>query len=304
MSDDFDISGLASILSLSTARRDGVLFFSRHGHGVAVPGEVVDAWNPSAPSGRHAAYGALFGLRLAVDRVGCGFDVANERPEMPAQVFHHHEIPSVYGERLPRLVPHTTVAWFTALTGEDPVSTDWIIDGLQFVYILETGKFLHMLCESDLDRMELGRDRILRDARHALFYDSYKLKPRQKERTDAGLVRIFLTSEGVTAGRVMLLPDYDYDAAREHGCFSMPSRDTMIIGRPASKEHCDEIFARVGEVTVELVESEALPLCSHVHRMTTDGVSEGEFVGGYTLPGPNAAPGVPDDVIIENTRNE
>lgn len=236
--------------------------------------------------------------------MACGFDLADERPEKPAQVFHHHEIPSVYGERLPRLVPPSTLDWFTALNGEQPVSTDWVIDGLRFVYILETGKFLHLLTESDVEQMDLGRDKILRDARHALFYDSYKLKPRQKERTDEGMVRIFRTSEGVTAGRVMLLPDFDYDAARAHGCFSMPSRDMMVIGRPDSKEHCDAIFERVSEVTEELVESAALPLCSHVHRMTTDGVFEGKFVGDYRLPAADEALGVPSGVTIENTRNQ
>ncbi|WP_168211016.1 hypothetical protein [Persicimonas caeni] len=303
MTDGFTISDLAAILSLETDERDAHVAFGRHGHSVAVPGPVVERFAPATVLGRHLAYGALFGLRLAIDRAACGFDVAQERPEKPAQVYHHHEIPSIYGDRLPRLVPQLTLEWFEALTGEQPVSTGWIIDGLQFVYILETGKFLHVLCESDLEKMELGRDKLIRDARHALFYDSYKLKPREKERTDGGLIRIFRTAEGVTAGRVMLLPDFDYDAARAHGCFAMPSRDTMVIGRPSSKEHSDEVFERVSEVTVDLLDSEALPLCSHVHRMDTDGVSAGEFAGDDKLPASSEAVSLPDDATIENTRN-
>ncbi len=304
MNDGFDIPGLASILSLKAEEKDGAVAFARHGHAVALPERIVELMDAGTPLGRHLAYGVLFGVRLAIDRRACDFDVANERPEQPAQVFHHHEIPSLYGERLPRLVPALAVAWFEALTGQEPVATDWIIDGLRFVYILETGKFLHVLADSDVAHMEMERDKILRDARHALFYDSYKLKPRDEERTDAGRVRIFRTAEGVTAGRVMLLPDFDYDAAREHGCFSMPSRDTMIIGRPSAENTSAEIFERVCEVTADFLASEAFPLCSHVHRMDTGGVRAGEYVGEDELPtfGDDVLP--PDDLIIENTRTE
>lgn len=281
MSDSFDIAELGATLSLETS---GELVLSRHGYSVALPSPLVSNLTGQDPLGRHLIYGVFFGVRLAIDRLACDFDPADERPQKPAQVYHHHEIPSVYGDRLPRLVPDLAIRWFAALTGEQPVTTDWIIDGLSFVYILETGKHLHMLAESDIEQTELTRDKIIRDARHALFYDSYKLKPRDEKRTEAGRVRIFRTVDGVNAGRVMLLPDFDYDAAREHGCFSMPSRDTMVIGRPSAKEFSDEIFERVSQQTDELLASEAFPMCSHVHRMTTDGVERGEFVGDWRLP--------------------
>ena len=284
MDQAFSIADLADILSLKAEPSGDGLVLARHAHSIVVPSDVAERVRAQDPLGRHLAYGVLFGVRLAIDRLACGFDLADERPEKPAQVYHHHEIPSVYGERLPRLAPLVALRWFAALTGLEPVSTDWIIDGLSFVYILETGKHLHVLAESDIEEMELTRDKILRDARHALFYDSYKLKPRDEERTDAGRVRIFRTVDGLGAGRVMLLPDFDYDAAREHGCFSMPSRDTMIIGRPSAKTYSDEIFSRVSQATEHLVATEAFPLCSHVHRMTADGVDRGEFVGNDCLP--------------------
>jgi hypothetical protein len=284
MSEPFDIVELASVLSLESKERDGGLELSRHGYAVSLPASVVDALDARTPVGRHLAYGVLFGIRLAIDRRATDFDVAKERPEKPARVFHHHEIPSVYGDRLPRIVPTLVLRWFAALTGLEPVTTDWHIDGLVFVYILETGKHLHVLTESDMARLQMTRDRLISDARHALFYDAYKLKPRHKERTDEGRVRTFRTVEGLGASRAMLLPDFDYDAARENGCFSIPSRDTMVIGRPEDKEFSEVIFERVSEVTVELVEAEAFPLCSMVYRMTANEVHDAQDTGEHRLP--------------------
>jgi hypothetical protein len=280
----FDLSSLAAALSLTlTDDRDRVVL-SRHGFALTLPAPVVDALDAHTPVGRHLAFGVLFGVRLAIDRSAAGFDLARERPQKPAKVFHHHEIPSVYGERLPRLVPALVLQWFEALTGLAPVTSSWHIDGLHFVYILETGKYLHLLAESDVERLDMTRNRIISDARHALFYDAYKLKPRHKEQTAQGRVRTFRTSEGLGASRAMLLPDFDYDAARESGCFSIPSRDTMVIGRPVDTEFSEVIFERVSKVTAELVESEAFPLCSMVYTMSANEVGEPENVGEHRLP--------------------
>lgn len=284
MEDSFSVAELAAVLSLSAASSGGDLRLSRHGRSVVVPSSVTGHFEPSTPLGRHLAYGVLFGVRLAIDRVVAQFDVADERPQKPDQVFLPHQMPSIYGERLPRMVTRPTMAWFAALTGAQPVTTDWIIEGLGFVYVLETGKHLHVLADSDLERMDLTRQKIVDDARHALFYDSYKLKPRDKERTDDGLVRIFKTVEGLGASRAMLLPDYDYDAAREHGCFAIPSRDTMIIGRPSDKARAEAVSRRVTELTAQLVDAEAFPLSSMVYPMTSNAALAGDYAGATHLP--------------------
>lgn len=278
------ISDLADRLALELRAQDGRLHISRHGYEVVLPEQLSGRLDASTPAARHQAYGVLFGCRLAIDRRLCDFDLRQERPEKPRQVFHAHEVPSVYGERLPRLVPILAAKWLEALSGCRVFTTPWHVDGLAFVYLLETGKYLHTLCEEDLDKMDLTREKLVRDARHALFYNAYKLKPREKERTDAGLVRIFRTSEGLGASRAMLLPDFDYDAAREHGCFSTPSRDTMIIGRPASVDQSEVIWRRVVELTAEQLGAEAFPLSSMVFRLEPSEVLSGEHAGDSVVP--------------------
>ncbi len=284
MTDTPSISDLADRLALALRTQDGRLHLSRHGYEVVLPEQLAGRLDASTPAARHQAYGLLFGCRLAIDRRLCDFDLRQERPEKPRQVFHAHEVPSVYGERLPRLVPILTAKWLEALSGCHVFTTPWHVDGLVFVYLLETGKYLHTLCEEDLGKMDLTREKLVRDARHALFYNAYKLKPREKERTEAGLVRIFRTSEGLGASRAMLLPDFDYDAAREHGCFSTPSRDTMIIGRPASVDDSEGIFRRVLALTAEQLRTEAFPLSSMVFRLRSTEVLPGEHAVDAVVP--------------------
>ncbi|MFP4597356.1 MAG: hypothetical protein ACOC9J_01915 [Persicimonas sp.] len=302
MTDTPSISDLADRLAVELRARDGRVHISRHCHEVVFSEQLSGRLDASTPAARHRAYGVLFGCRLAVDRRLCDFDLRQERPEKPGRVFHAHEVPSVYGERLPRLVPILAVKWLEALSGCRVFTTPWHVDGLVFVYLLETGKYLHTLCEEDFDELDLTREKLVRDARHALFYDAYKLKPRQKERTEAGLVRIFRTSEGLGASRAMLLPDFDYDAAREHGCFSTPSRDTMIIGRPAAVDRNEEIFRRVTELTAEHLLEEPFPLSSMVFRLEPGAVLCGEHAGRVIVPAGDEADQEmqpPPDIILQ-----
>lgn len=289
MQQAFTLTDLADKLSLEFEADGGPLRVTRHDRQVELPAALGAQLDASTPLGRHLTYAILFALRLSIDRLASDFDMSQERPEKPERVFHPHEMPSMYGNRLPWLVPRLCVEWIEALTDERVVTSDWLVDGLAFVYILETGRHLHVLTEADLAQLDFGREKLLRDARHALFYDSYKLKPRDKKRTEAGLVRIFRTVEGMTAGRAMLLPDYDYDAARERGCFATPSRDTMIIGRPSGREYAEQIFEQVSEICADLVASEPFPLSSMVCRLTTEEVELGEFVAQPPLPAHGAA---------------
>jgi hypothetical protein len=284
LSDRLDMAQLAGTLALRCVGVDEGLRFGRHGYEVLVPEPIGDHLVPESALGRHLLYGILWGIRLAIDRANSDYEPAHERPERPERVFLPHEIPSVYGERLPRVATALTLAWFTQLSAEQPVKTGGLVDGLDFVYILETGMHLHVLCDSDLGALELSRERLVRDARHALFYNSYKLKPQTETREDWGRVRVFRSSEGLGAGRAMLLPDFDYDAARTGGCVSTPSRDVMVIGRPASPDQADEVYERVAQTTRELLDREAFPLSSFVHRLSTDAIGAGESVSQAPLP--------------------
>jgi hypothetical protein len=263
---EFTLQSLAARIGLETETIDysdagGELRLLRHRMRVVVPAEVRGRLDPTTPPGRRLAWGVFFGIRLALDHVFCEFDPAQER------VAHQ----SLYGERLPRLVTRPTLAWFEALTGADALRSDWLLDDLEAVYILETGKCLHTLSMAELERLPMPPEKLLADAQHALFYESYKLKPSEKERSPEGLIRVFCTAEGLGASRALLLPDYDYEAAREGGCFANPSRDAMIIGRPVEPgAAAAAIRERVEALTAEMHRSAEFPLCSTIFEMTPD----------------------------------
>lgn len=305
MEETATVADLSARLGLDYEQSGGSARLERHGYRLALPGALVDEFDPENPVGRHLLFALLFGVRLAIDRKASTFDVADERPERPEQVYHAHEIPSVYGDRLPRLVSRLSVAWFEALTGKTPLDRPWILDELTFVYILETGKHLHTFCECDVQAAPIGRKKLVRDARHALFYEAYKLKPREKKRVDAGKLFLYRTAEGLGATRVMLLPDYDYDAARAGGCFSTPSRDTLLIGRPREESGAEAIRRKIVAWTERLTQSEAFPLSTRVGTLTTDEARPGEHVGGVELPlAVDEAPEIwrpPDDIALDRT---
>ncbi|MGM0555622.1 MAG: hypothetical protein ACQEVA_04500, partial [Myxococcota bacterium] len=232
---------------------------------------------------RHAAFCVLTGARLGLDRLSSDYQ-PGQTSTQPNRPLRYHEQPSIYGERLPRLLPRIAVHWFEAISGVDAFVTDWEIDEIQQVYVLETGKHLHTLAASDLPAMEEDPDKIRRNGRHALFYDSYKLKPRHKKRYSSGLVRIFRSVEGLGASRAVLLPDFDYDAAREGGSFAIPCRDTMIIGRPDDSQDADEMAGHVREHAAVVLRDALFPLCNRVWRMTDKTVDDSTEFGDTALP--------------------
>lgn len=266
MQPEFSLPILASRLGLGCAQAGDALALQRHGFEVAIPAEVSAHLDPLTALGRHLSEGVFFGIRLAIDHRIHAFDPAEERVGDQA----------LYGERLPRLLTTLSVSWFQALSDTQLFCTDWLLDTLKIAYIFESGKALHALSRDEASKISASPEKIKNDARHALFYDSFKLKPVQNIRHPEGLIRVFQTSEGRCSTRALLLPDFDYDAAREGGCFAIPSRDTLIIGRPKECEDAPMLRTKVEHLATQMLQDAPFPLSETIFDMTHNQVFCGE----------------------------
>lgn len=261
MQPEFSLAQLASRLGLDDLTADDAeLSLQRHGFEVAIPGEILQHLDPATALGRHLAWGVFFGVRLAIDHQNHVFNPAEERLGDEA----------LYGGRLPRLVNTVTMSWFEELSGAPLFTTDWLLDTLKIAYVFEVGKYAHAWSEEDVEKMPFLAEKLIKDARYALFYDSYRLKPQQNLKHPEGLIRIFEGAEGLGATRALLMPDFDYDAAREGGCFAIPSRDTMIIGRPYECEDAPALRKKVEKISQKMLQEAPYPLCSAIFDMTHD----------------------------------
>lgn len=244
----------------------------RHGLCVRLPQDILAHLDPTTVLGRHLAWSVLLGVRLGLDHRLCAYQPDMERTGAQA----------LYGERMPRLVPPATVAWVEAVSGAPVLCDDWLIAGLKLIYVLETGKFLHTLTLPELGELTISPEKLRADARHALFYDAYRLKPAQKLAVEGGEIRIFRTTEGLGATRALLLPDFDYDAAREAGSFAIPCRDTLLIGRPRECDAADIIRAEVARQSADLLHSATFPLSDVVFQLSHDRVRPAQDALGST----------------------
>lgn len=226
---------LASKLGLDpadeTLATEPGLSWARSGHHLSLPQETL-ALDLESPEARQQAWAELLGLRLALDTAHAPYE--REREEAPAQVWRKEDVPELHGQRRPWLVPAQTIRTLEAHLGQAMLKSPWHDDALGVIYVMELGHQLHVLSEDQAHATNLGLDRIRRDARQGLFYDSYKVRPVTQERSQEGRLRIYKTVEGLGCSRLLLLPDFDYDAAMEHGMAMIPDRDTMIIAQPAS----------------------------------------------------------------------
>jgi hypothetical protein len=278
-----DLDKMADTLSLTVNSADDRLLIHRLGRDLTVSPNPLATIDGPGTRNRHVAFCILTGARLGLDRLCSTFEPGQAK-KTPSRPVRYHEQPSIYGERMPRLLPRLAVRWFEAICDDQAFVTEWELPEFRQVYVLETGKTLHTLAVRDVPLLDTPPDKIRRNGRHALFYDSYKLKPREKLRYSGGTVRIFRTVEGLGASRAVLLPDFDYDAAREGGSFAIPSRDIMIIGRPDDPEDADDIAAEVTRAARSALEDALFPLCNRVWRMTDKTIDGSVAFGDIELP--------------------
>lgn len=244
-------------LDLSLDTSNGALRLKRHTLTVELHADLLEHLDPATLPGRHLLWTLLLGVRLGLDHRLCAFDPAAERVGASA----------LYGERFPQLLSPLSVAWFEALSGARALSERWLIDDLQRVYIRAIGKYLHVLSAENLIELSISAQKLAKDAHHALFYGAYRLRPAEKHSFEGGELRVFRTTEGLGASRAQLLPDFDYDAAREAGSFSIPCRDAMIIARPAACEYADLAREALIKLSRSMLLEADFPLSARIFLM-------------------------------------
>ena len=261
------LAELSSPLGIDVEIAGRTARFSRQSGTLALDASPFAALDLSVPLDRHLAFCVLSGIRLAFDWLLADFEPRDELRTPDRHVVRYHEQPSIYGDRMPRLVTQLSVDWFEALTGEVAWTTPWGIEPLRVLYVLETGTHLHVLTVRDFAKLDSNAETVVANARRAIFYDSYKIKPTRVDDIGSGLIRIFHSVEGLGASRAVLFPDFDYEAAREDGGFAVPSRDTIVIGRPHDATRADEVIDAVATTANEVLSDTSFPLCDTIWRM-------------------------------------
>lgn len=206
---------------------------TRHGESRSL-GKGIQGLDLSVVRERERAWSALLATRLAIDTAISGWTPEREREHTPERFYQKQEVPSPHGERYPWVVPrHVLEVWEDA-SGKQAACT--AIEGTDLIvlYVLEVGTHLHVLSREDRDALEFKDPE--GDARRALFYQSYKVRPSEERRTEDGRLRLYHTREGLGAARILLLPDYDYDASKKRGHVIIASRDHMLVSEPVSDD--------------------------------------------------------------------
>ena len=250
-------------LALRQAKRLGLEFDPELG--VATRGGAALQVRGDAQA--HSLWEDLLGIRLALDAAHAPWTPELERPTPPPEVYQKHQIPSPYGERLPWVVPRRSVARWEAETGRVAVrAAHGLGQGVEVVFVLEMGRAWHVLGQEDLAALGWSLEKVQHDAVRALFYVSYKVRPTRTVEGAGGVIRVYQSSEGLGAARIVLLPDFDFDAARARGWATLASRDHMLVLEPTrgGEERQalapQEAVAWLEEVAAEIREEALFPM--------------------------------------------
>ncbi len=233
-------------------------------------------WN-TAPVQKRAFLAAwtLYGVRLGIDHLLEDDDKQQSSPMRfrRTNLRRYHEAPSVHGDRLPILVPRITRQIFETIADQAALFKPWAVPELEALVVRETGTRLEILTADQQSQSELSDEQRWEKVRSALFYQSYKVRPRQTVDVSGGTLRIFETSEGFGASRALLLPEFDYDAAREFGFLAVPTRDQIIIARPDDRQHADEMLQPLRKLIDEALTSSPFGLTDAVFQLGPNEVS-------------------------------
>lgn len=278
-------------LSIETDSPSEVVL-GRHGLAVRLDMASLLPWTDADASW------VFFGLRLGLDQIAWarGDGRPSPPPKRAAGVVRYQEVPSIYGDRLMRLIPTVSRRWAEAVSQSILYKDPWILDGLETLYILETGRILHALSRDEAPKAKADREKLWRDARAALFYDSYKIRPRIAVQQPGYSLRVYETVEGLAASRAIILPEFDYDSAREGGYFSIPSQDCLIIARQESPGEPAALLADLEVQTLDAYHKALHPLTTALFSFDTGGTAFRTWAGGR--PNPMGAIEPPEDLEV------
>lgn len=270
-----DIVDAADRLGVEPTAERGKIRIARRGDAV-----VVDAapWFETGASrtDRFRASWTLVGVRLGLDKRASTSDSSTRRSPTSFRrtgVRHYHEAPSVHGDRLQLLVPRLARRVFEAVADTRAFFDTWKLDALEKLVVRERGVRFDVLTRREQDDGDPCDDTRWEKSRSALFYQSYKVRPRKTRQVDGGRLRIFETAEGFGGSRALLLPDFDYHAARDRGYFTVPGRDHLVVARPDDEASAPKLVEPLREITQSILESTPFGLTDAVFRLAPEDIA-------------------------------
>ncbi len=268
-------SEAADRLGMAVSVDDSKLLITRHEMTVRLR-DTSPARRGAEPQEMARAPWILFGIRLGIDKLTHPDDDQDKRDSpmrfRRTSLRRYHEAPSVHGDRLPLLVPRLTRTVFEAITSKSAFFRTWLLPELEVLVVCETGIRLELLTAREQRDADESDQQRWRNTRSALFYQSYKVRPRKQIEIDAGVLRIFDTTEGFGATRALLLPEYDYDASREFGFLAVPSRDQIIIARPDDRRRAHDLLPELRHTVGAALEKTAFGLTDAIFQLQPDNI--------------------------------
>lgn len=217
----------------------------------------------------------LQGIRFGLDK-----HIPAPEPEVPlhlrfrrAQLRRYQEAPSFHGDHLPLLVPEITALAFEKISGQKAFRRPWSIPGYQILIYEDIGRRREILTVGEQEKADESNEDRWQKVRTALFYDAYKLRPRERRPVDGGELRIFESTDGMGGTRGLLLPEFDYDSARDGGFFAIPSRDCFIIASPKSPQGAQKMLPGLLEAVDTALQNADFPLSDAIFELHPTDIS-------------------------------
>lgn len=167
------------------------------------------------------------------------------------------------GDAVQRLLPTAVVRLAEAVAGTEIGAQPWLGQrSLSVIAIREHGRLTVPCTTSE-------------DARRALFYEAYKLRP-TVETFGAGRVLTWSAAGGLASSIATLFVDYDLDSASGHGAMVVVDRDQLIVCRQDDEQIPGASFRALARETSE---SSRLPFSRRIYQLSRNGVTVRETFG-------------------------
>lgn len=223
------------------------------------------------PLRRWVAWNHLLGIRLGIDLLSSEEFPEDEPPAKPVPGTNKNLAASPFGERLPRLASRLAIDVCERISGQSLFSTDSILPHAKVIYLRDIGKRIHAITDSQAGR-HYKPGKLEEISRSALFHEPGSYRPRPKvHKTRHGRIREYQSSDGIGASRLLLLPDFDFDASREAGWAAVPSWDTLLVAEPSDPQREDLKLEMMTEA-LSIWRRADLPFFSGILSLSSTGI--------------------------------
>ena len=149
---------------------------TRHNQSITLDLKEEDAHTTQWTTKR-MVWSSFLAARLILDATHINYKPTMERAQTPDKVWRKEDIPVEHGERYPWFVPNEVLDVYQKHTGQALWATTTQDPQLSIIYVQEYGKSWHAMTCVEAQSQDLPQDKLANDARRALFYQSYRIKP-------------------------------------------------------------------------------------------------------------------------------